>query len=73
MNVARLSGIILVSLAVALLAWVLYDASDIVEVFGLSAYADEASVALLGLGLGAAGLLGGGALIRSSWRQQQTP
>jgi succinate dehydrogenase hydrophobic anchor subunit len=73
MNVARVSGIILVSLAVALLAWVLYDASDIVAFFGLGAYADEASVALLGLVLVAASMIGGVALIRASRRRVQSP
>ena len=66
MNLVRVSGIVLVAVALALLAWVAYDASDIVAFFGLGAYADEASVALLALGLAAAGMLGGAAMIRAS-------
>ena len=66
MSLLRASAIVLLVLSVALLGWVLYDASNIVAFFGLGAYADEATVALLGLGLAAAGMLGGVAMIRAS-------
>lgn len=47
-------GIALVAFGLALLAWLLYDATSVHRVLGLDAVMDEASVALGGLAVGAA-------------------
>ena len=73
MNVTRLTGMSLVALATALLAWVLYDASSIVAFFGLGAAASEASVAMVALGIVTADTTIGVALLRTSRRQQRSP
>jgi hypothetical protein len=54
----------LVALSSALVAWVLYDATSVLETLRLAAVVDEASVALLGLALGLASIAVGIALWR---------
>ena len=65
----RLAGIALVILGLALLAWLLYDATSVVETLGLAALMSEAAVALLGLLVVAVCLGGGVACLRKSRAQ----
>ncbi len=53
-DLGRLIGIALIVAGLTLLAWLLYDATSVLEAFGLGAVVDEATVALLGLLVGAA-------------------
>lgn len=48
----RLVGVALIIPGLALLAWLLYDATSVVSTLGLDAIVDEASVAVGGLAAG---------------------
>ncbi len=51
-DLGRLVGIALVVAGLALLAWLLYDATSVLDALGLGVVVDEATVALLGLLVG---------------------
>ena len=55
----------------AILAWVSYDATDVMNALGLKDRLDEAAVALIALGLGIA-LISFGAYVWHQWRRQPT-
>jgi hypothetical protein len=55
-------GLLLVSASIALLAWTLYDASNVVATFKLGGVQSEASVALIALAMAVIGGAVGGKL-----------
>jgi len=62
MNKTKILGAVLLVIGLALLAWVLYDASDIVAKLGLEGVVGEAVVAMVALMIAALSLAGSAAL-----------
>lgn len=63
MSRTKILGITLLGVGLAVLAWVLYDASTIVSALHLGAVVSEAAVAVLALVVAAAGIASGTVLV----------